>query len=219
MTNHPIQSLKALPKALLVKSLIFVLIVYALYDGVYVWADSRRLMLDMADVRSGLVPILVMHIDVPLLLGSVLICLLFDRKGTLAALAIHSGRALFLMFLGGALFLEAVYIVKPSGTVAAYEIIHALVIAGILEELIFRGLLFSWLDAAGGGIWAYLLSGLAWGAHYAIRTIVVGSTATLWAVLPVAAFGIVVGSVAAFVYKKSDSLWLVAYLHGALALL
>ena len=42
---------------------------------------------------------------------------------------------------------------------------------------------------------------------------------TFWAVLPVAIFGAVVGTLAAIIYKKSGSLWLVAYLHGALSLL
>ena len=79
---------KQLPKKTLVKWALFLIAVYALYDGVYIWADSKRLMLDMSDVTSGLVPILVMHIDLPLLIGSVLICLLFNRRRTLAALAI-----------------------------------------------------------------------------------------------------------------------------------
>ena len=112
-----------------------------------------------------------------------------------------------------------VFFKEPSGTVAAYEIVQALVIAGLLEEFLFRGLFFSWLDAAGCGWLAYFVSGLAWGAHYGIRAIVTSSTMTFWAVLPVAIFGAVVGTLAAIIYKQSGSLWLVAYLHGALSLL
>ena len=210
---------KKLPKKMFVKWALFLIAVYALYDGVYIWADSKRLMLDMSDVTSGLVPILVMHIDLPLLIGSVLICLLFDRRRTLAALAIRNSREILWMALGAVLFVAVVFFKEPSGTVAAYEIVQALVIAGLLEELLFRGLFFSWLDAAGCGWLAYFVSGLAWGAHYGIRAIVTSSTMTFWAVLPVAIFGAVVGTFAAIIYKKSGSLWLVAYLHGALSLL
>lgn len=218
MTN-PIQPLKQIPKASLVKWTLFLLVVYALYDGVYVWADSKRLMLDIADVRGGLVPILVLHIDLPLLIGSVLICLLFGRGQTLAALSIRTRKQLTGMVLGAVVFVVAVYLKEPASSVAVYEILHALVICGLLEELLFRGLFFSWLDASGCGWLAYLLSGLAWGAHYGIRTVVVNGTMTFWAVFPMAIFGAVVGSLAALVYKKSDSLWLVAYLHGTLSLL
>lgn len=219
MTKDPMQILKSVPKASLIKWLAFLIAVYALYDGVYLWADAKRLLIDVADVRSGLVPMLIVNIDVPLLIGSVILCMVFDRKRTVQALAIRNGQQLGWMTFGSVLFLLVVVFSKPAGAVAAYEVIHALVIAGLLEELIFRGLLFSWLETAGCGSLSYFLSGLAWGAHFAIRTLVISHTMTLWAVLPVALFGVLIGTLAAIVYKKSDSLWLVTYLHGALVLL
>lgn len=216
--TEPAHFFREIPKSTLIKWALFLIIVYALYDGVYLWADSLRLMLDMSDVTSGLVPILIAHIDLPLLLGSILICVIFARRQAALALAIRSKGQMLWMVFGALIFLVAVYIQQPAGAVAGYEIVHALVIAGLLEELLFRGIFFVWLDQAGCGVFSYLISGLAWGAHYSIRTIVVNNTMTLWAVLPVALFGVVIGSVAAFIYKKSNSLWFVAYLHGALSL-
>lgn len=217
--KESLEVMKNLPKSTLAKWVLFLAFVYALYDGVYLWADSKRLMLDLSDVTDGLVPILILHIDLPLFVGSVLLCLIFDRRRMFAALAVRSGRDMIWMVLGALCFVAVVFLQEPSGSVAAYGIVQALVIRGILEELIFRGLFFSWMDAAGCGWLAYLVSGLVWGAHYGISRIVTTSTMTLWAVLPMAIFGAVVGTLAAIIYKKSGSLWLVAYLHGALSLL
>lgn len=213
-----ITRLKQIPKGTLIKWGLFLLLVYALYDGVYAVANGRRLMLDLANVSSGLLPKLILNIDVPLLVGGVIICILFARQQMIAALALGTRKQIAWLAIGAVIFVAAVYLARPSGAVEGYEVLHALIIAGFMEELIFRGIFFSWLDEAGLGRLAYLLSGLAWGAHYGIRSMVVSGTMTLWAVLPMAVFGIVVGTLAAFVYKKTDSLWLVAYVHGAVCL-
>ncbi len=210
---------KQLPKSLLIKWILFLAVVYGLYDGVYVAADEQRLMIDSANVSSRLLPMIVLHIDVPLLIGSAVICLLFARRQSMAVLAMRTKKQIAWMAVGAGVFVAAVYVSRPAGAVEAYEILHALVIGGLLEELIFRGIFFNWLDHAGLGRLAYLLSGLAWGAHYGIRAMVVNGTMTLWAVLPMAVFGVIVGTLAALIYKKTDSLWLVTYLHAALSFL
>lgn len=217
--KQSLETLKHLSKATLVKWLLFLGVVYAVYDAVYVRANDKKLMLDMADVSGGLVTKMFINIDLPLLVVGILVCVMFDRRRTLSALAIRTKRQMLWLVVGAVVFVLAVYVSRPTGSVGAYEIVQALLVFGFLEELIFRGLLFTWMDRAGCGVFAYLLSGLTWGAHYAIRAIVTSGTATLWAVLPVAIFGIFGGAVAAWLYKKSDSLWLVAYLHGALSLL
>lgn len=217
--NNPRQVLSQIPRPTLTKWVLFLVVVYALFDLVYLFADSKRLMLDMADVTSGLVPILALHIDLPLLIGCVLICLIFDRRQMFSALALRSKGQMLWLVVGALVFIAAVYLKEPASAVAVYEILHALIIAGFVEELLFRGLFFSWLDKAGCGKLAYLFSGLAWGANFGIRSIVVSGTSTLFAVVPMAIFGMVVGTIIALIYKKSNSLWLVIYLHGIFSLI
>lgn len=217
--NNPRQVLSQIPRPTLTKWVLFLVVVYALFDLVYLFADSKRLMLDMADVTSGLVPILALHIDLPLLIGCVLICLIFDRRQMFSALALRSKGQMLWLLVGALVFIAAVYLKEPASAVAVYEILHALIIAGFVEELLFRGLFFSWLDKTGCGKLAYLFSGLAWGANFGIRSIVVSGTSTLFAVVPMAIFGMVVGTIIALIYKKSNSLWLVIYLHGIFSLI
>lgn len=212
-------SMEKIPKSTIIKWVLFLAAVYALYDGVYEYADSKRLMLDMADVTSGLMPIIAMHIDLPLVVGAVLVCLIFDRRQFFSVLAIRSMGQMVWMVVGALIFVGAVYLKEPASSVDVYEIVHALIVVGFVEELLFRGFFFSWLDRAGCGKMAYLLSGLAWGASFGIRSIVVNGTSTFMAVLPMAIVGAALGIVAAVVYKKCNSLWLVAYLHGVISLL
>ena len=48
---------------------------------------------------------------------------------------------------------------------------------------------------------------------------VVGGASAIGAIVPMALMGIVVGTVYSLIYKKTNSLWLVIYLHAALSLL
>lgn len=217
--DNPKQVLSQIPRPTLTKWVLFLVVVYALFDAVTLFADSKRLMIDMADVTGGLVPILALHIDVPLLIGTVLVCLIFDRRQMFSALALRSKGQMLWMVVGALIFVVAVYLKEPVSAVDVYEILHALIIAGFVEELLFRGLFFFWLDKAGCGQWAYLFSGLAWGASFGIRAIVVSGTSTLFAVVPMAIFGMVVGTIIALIYKKSDSLWLVVYIHAIFSLI
>lgn len=219
LNNELFSSMEKIPKSKIIKWVLFLAAVYGLYDGVYEFADSKRLMLDMADVTSGLMPIVAMHIDLPIVLGAVVICLIFDRRQLFSVLAIRSKGQMLWMAVGALAFVAAVYLKEPVSSVDVYEILHALIVVGLVEELFFRGFLFSWLDKAGCGKLAYLLSGMAWGASFGIRSIVVSGTSTLMATLPMAIVGAVLGIVIAVVYKKCKSLWLVAYLHGAISLL
>lgn len=219
LNNELFSSMEKIPKSKIIKWVLFLAAVYGLYDGVYEFADSKRLMLDMADVTSGLMPIVAMHIDLPIVLGAVVICLIFDRRQLFSVLAIRSKGQMLWMAVGALAFVAAVYLKEPVSSVDVYEILHALIVVGLVEELLFRGLFFSWLDKAGCGKLAYLLSGMAWGASFGIRSIVVSGTSTLMATLPMAIVGAVLGILIAVVYKKCNSLWLVAYLHGAISLL
>ena len=211
--------LKQIPKKSLLKWIVFIGFVYAIYNAVYLRADSRRLMLDLADISKGLVSKVMINIDIPLLIGVVLLCIIFAKRDLIAALALRTKSQILWMFVGIVIFVLTIYMKMPKGMVDAYEIIHALVIAALLEELVFRGVLFRWMEQAHLSVVAYLLSGLAWGALLGIRPMVVGGSSAIGAILPMALMGAVVGTVYAMIYKKTDSLWLVVYLHAVLSLL
>lgn len=211
--------LKQISKKSLLKWLLFITLIYAFYDAVYLHADSRRLMLDLSDISSGLIPKVVLHLDIPLLIGVVFLCVLFDRKYVVSALAIRTKMQILWMIVGVVLFVLVIYMRMPSGMVEGYEIIHALIVTALLEELAFRGVLFRWLEQAKLQWVSYMGSGLAWGALLSIRSLAVGGSSAIAAVVPMALMGIVVGAIYAFIYQKTNSLWLVVYLHGALSLL
>lgn len=219
MEKFSIDVLKQVPKKSILKWIVFVGAIYALVDAVYMRADSRRLMLDFADISSGLMPKVMMHLDVPLVIGGVLLCLLFGKSHTISALALRTKCQIMWLVIGAVVFVGIIYMSRPSGIVDGYEIAHTLVVVALFQELIFRGLLFRWMDEAHLGPIAYLASGLAWGGLLGIRAIVVSGASAIGAVFPMALVGIVGGVIAALVYKKTDSLWLVIYLHAALALL
>lgn len=211
--------LKQIPKKSLLKWIVFIGLVYAIYDAVYLRAQSRRLMLEWSDISSGLASKVMLNIDIPLLIGIVLVCLLFAKRNMFSALALRTKTQILWMVFGVAAFIIVIYMKRPAGMVDAYEIVHALVVSALLEELVFRGILFRWMEQAQLHLVAYIASGLAWGALLGIRPMVMGGTSAIGAILPMALMGVVVGTIYALVYKKTDSLWLVIYLHAALSLL
>ena len=211
--------LKQIPKRMYVKWGVFLVLIYALYDLVYIRADAKRLMLDTPVYNSGLLPMIIMNIDIPLLIGVSLLCIIFDGRGVLSSLAVKTRQQLLWLLFGAVVFVVAVWLVKPETTRDVYQIIHCLLVAAFIEELAFRSLLFTWFEEAHMGKYAYLLSGIFWGGHYAIRSIVLGGYSVFGAVLPMVLFGAIVGTLAAIIYKKSDSVWLLVYLHAALSLL
>ena len=219
MNKSFIDVLKQISKKTYIKWFVFLALIYALYDFVYIQADAKKLMLEEPVFNSGLLPMMIMNIDIPLIVGGLLVCIIFDGKGVLSSLAIRTRQQMLWLLVGVIAFVGVVYILKPSTTKDAYDIIHCLIVAAFIEELIFRGLLFSWFEKAKMGKLAYLLSGIFWGAHYGIRSIVLGGYSILWAVLSTALFGAVIGTIAAILYKKTDSMWLLVYLHAVLSLL
>lgn len=219
LKNQLKSEVKQISKKSLLKWIVFIGLVYAIYDVVFLRADSRRLMLDLTDISSGLVPKVMLNIDVPLIIGSVFLCIIFAKRNALSALALRTRKQILWMILGVAVFVLVIYMQRPSGMIDAYEIIHALIVTALLEELVFRGILFRWMEQADLHLLAYIGSGLAWGALLGIRPMVVGGASAIGAIVPMALMGVVVGSVYAFVYKKTNSLWLVIYLHAALSLL
>lgn len=219
MEKFSMDGFKNISKRSLVRWLLFVGLIYALYDAVYMRADSRHLMLDLADISSGLVPMVVTNIDLPLLVGTVLLCILFSKQDVASALVLRTKSQIMWLAVGVVVFMAIIYMTMPGGMVDAYEIVHTLIVVALLEELVFRGLLFRWMLRAQMGASAYLMSGLAWGALLGIRSMVVGGVGAIGAILPMALVGAVVGTAAAVVYKETNSLWLVIYLHAALSLL
>lgn len=219
LKNQLKSEIKLLSKKSLLKWIVFVGLVYAMYDAVFLRADSMRLMLDLTDISSGLVPKIMLNIDVPLMIGIVLLCILFAKRNVLSALALRTKKQIVWMILGVVVFVFIIYMQRPSGMIDAYEIIHALVVTALLEELVFRGILFHWMEQTNLHLLAYIGSGLAWGGLLGIHSMVVGGASAIGAIVPMALMGIVVGTVYALIYKKTNSLWLVIYLHAALSLL
>lgn len=217
--NVELESFLNVPKRRWIKWLIFLCCVYALYNAVYVFAESQRLLLEEEDLTVRILPLVARHIDLPLVVGGVLICLLFDKRRLVDNLAIHSMKQIAGLVISAVIFVAAVYITQPSGMVDVYQILHVLVATSFVSELCYRGFLFSWMRESGLGISAYLISGICWGAQYAIRSLILGNQFVFWAVLPMALFGLVAGTALAAIYERSESLWLVVYLHAAVALL
>lgn len=208
-----------MPTSAWIKWGFYLVLLYSLYTAVYHFAELQKLMMGLSNMRASLVPIVARHIDLPLVLGMVVVALLFDRHRALRALIFENKQQWLWMLLGAAIFVVAVFLTTPKTTVDAYWLMHKLVTVAFMGELCYRVLLFSWMDEAGLGNLAYLLSGAFWGGMSTIQTIVVEDGMGIVAIIVAALVGILVGTLMAVVYKKTNSLWFITYLQATLALL
>ncbi len=201
------------------KVLLFVTLIYMVYDGVYVLANSKRLLLAPSKISNSIIPLVTLYNDIFLIVFALLVLYLFNRHQLIMALAVDTRQEVVGLVVGLVFFLFVIIKIQPSHATDAYNIIHTLVTVALLEELIFRGFILNHLIDMGCGKASYLISGMLWGAIYGLEPMIVGGIAPLSAMLPVLFWGMIVGTGAGIIYQRTGSLWLVIYMHAALTLL
>ena len=216
--SREVENIKEIKTRVWLKWGIYLALIYGLYVAVYLYADHLKIMMGLGNIRKNFISVIATHIDVPLILGMLLLALVFDYRRTLESLLLDEKKKWLAMLAGVAVFLCGVMMTTPANAVDGYWLIHKLVTVAFLGELAFRVLLFDWMDAQGLGRLAYLLSGLCGGALSAVQSVVVDGATVLFVVVPAALSGMVLGTIMALVYKKTKSLWLITYLQASLLL-
>lgn len=200
------------------RAILFAASIYAAYDALLTLADSRKLIMIYSRISSAILPMVVLYNDIFLTAACLGIAFLFDRRSFVHSLAVTNTRQLLLMTAGAVVFAFAAVKARPSSAIDVYRIVHVLVTLALLEEVVFRGVLYTWLkEILPNGV-ACLVSGGAGGALAGISSVVVNDVSLTLTLLPLIIWGMIYGGAAAWLYGKTHSLWLVIYLHAAVLL-
>ena len=205
-------------KAEYMRAILFVALIYAAYDALLTLADSRKLIMIYSRISGAILPMVVLYNDIFLTAACLALAFLFDRHAFVKSLAVTNMRQLLLMTAGALVFAFAAIKARPASAIDVYRIVHVLVTLALLEEVVFRGVLYPWLKDIMPNAVACLVSGGAGGALAGISSVVVNDVSLTLTLLPLILWGMVYGGIAAWIYGKTHSLWLVIYLHAAILL-
>jgi membrane protease YdiL (CAAX protease family) len=114
------------------------------------------------------------------------------------------GSVVLIMMLFGLYHIDSIGTDKPIEIVSAFFLFLSV---GIGEEIMFRGILFRWIDEKWGFIAALIVSAVFFGLIHIFQ-----ENATLWSSLAIA---IEAGLLLAAAYKYSGTLWLPIGIHWA----
>ena len=131
-----------------------------------------------------------------------------DKCARHTALGLGTGLGYFIVVVSVMMVLGAYRIsgLNPDWTGMANAFFHFLIVA-VGEEMIFRGVLFRWIDQRFGFWWAMLVSGLVFGLVH-----ITDDNATLWSSIAIALeAGLLLGAA----YKWAGSLWFPIGIHWA----
>lgn len=196
-----------------IKSLGFLFCLFAVQLFFLNLSDSKKLLLAYKDVSPSIVSMVLLFNDLLPFLAIIGLCILFDKQRSLEAVSILTVRQLGLMLLSCCVFFVFCIRLQPNSLSDIYEIIHTLLLLSIVPELCFRGLLFKWLLPCYGKL-SYLISGLAGGAFVGLYSYIAEHLPFIFSVLPAMLIGLLSGSILAFIYQKTDSLWVSIFLHS-----
>ena len=118
--------------------------------------------------------------------------------------------ALYFVVLVLIMYLAGIYHFEAFGTDSPMQIISAFfmfLMVGVGEEIIFRGILFRWIDEKWGFVWALAVSSLLFGLIHIFQP-----GASWWSSLAIA---IEAGLLLGAAYKYSSTLWLPIGIHWA----
>lgn len=206
-------------KATYVRAIIYITFIYAGYDALLRLADSRKLIMIYSRISGGILPMVVLYDDIFLVAACLVIAFLFDKHAFVESLAVTNTWQLMLMALGAVIFIAAALKARPGNIIDVYKIVHILVTLALLEEVVFRGVLYPWLRNIMPNSAACLIAGGAGGVLSGINSVVVNDVSVTLTMLPLIIWGMLYGGMAAWVYGKTRSLWLVIYIHAAILLL